>query len=69
MNIPPEKRQGLGCTTVIPEFIKDLVLAQHDAQSDKAPNLTIGQWLAVQPEAVQQCEGLRVLRKYGLPSF
>jgi hypothetical protein len=69
MNIPPEQRQGVGCSIFILDFIKDLILAQHDAKSDKAPNLTIGQWLAAQPEAVQRREGLRVLRKYGFSSF
>jgi hypothetical protein len=69
MNIPLERRRGLGCTIVIPEFVKDLVEHQLAAKSDRAPNLTVGQWLNAQPEAVQKRESLRVLRKYGLVRF
>jgi len=69
MNIPTAERPGLGCMIVVPEFVKELVLHQLAAKSDKAANLTIEQWLHAQPEAVRQREGLRVLRKYGLARF
>jgi len=69
MNIPTAERRGLGCLIVVPDFIKDLVAHQLAAKSDKAPNLTIEQWLSVQPEAVRRRESRRVLRKYGLVRF
>jgi len=66
MNIPQEKRRGYCCVRIIPDLFKDLVEHQAAAQSDKAPNLTIAQWLHTQPEAVRRREGLRVLQKYRL---
>jgi hypothetical protein len=69
MNIPTAQRPGPGCMIVVPEFVKDLVVHQLAAKSDKAPNLTIEQWLNAQPETVRQRESLCILRKYGLVRF
>jgi len=51
---------------VVPRFVKEMMAAQERGASDKAPNLTIGQWLHAQPPAVQQRERLRALRRLGL---
>jgi hypothetical protein len=51
---------------VVPRFVKEMIAAQERCGSDKAPNLTVGQWLHAQPEAVQRRERLRALRKLGL---
>lgn len=51
---------------VVPRFVKEMIAAQERGGSDKAPNLTIGQWLHAQPPAVQQRERLRALRRLGL---
>jgi hypothetical protein len=69
MNIPSEKRRDSGCLIVVPEYVKELVDHQLSAKSEKAPNLTIGQWLEAQPEFVRRRERLRILRKYGLTRF
>jgi hypothetical protein len=54
---------------IVPAFVKELTEAQHRRQTDKAPNLTVGQWLRAQPANVQRRERLRVLRKLGLVSL
>ena len=51
---------------VVPRFVSEMIEAQERCASDKAPNLTIAQWLHAQPPAVQRRERLRVLRKLGL---
>lgn len=54
---------------VVPRFVQDMIAAQERGASDRAPNLTIGQWLHAQPPAVQRRERLRALRKLGLAVF
>ena len=56
----------IGPFLVVPRFVKEMIAAQERGVSDKAPNLTIGQWLHAQPPAVQQRERLRALRRLGL---
>ena len=51
---------------IVPRFVKRMIAAQERCASDKAPNLTIAQWLHAQPPAVQRRERLRALRKLGL---
>lgn len=51
---------------VVPRFVTEMIAAQEHGGSDKAPNLTIGEWLHAQPPAVQRRERLRALRKLGL---
>lgn len=71
-------RDGLSATeapaefdpvVVVPRFVKELIAAQERCASDKAPNLTIAQWLHAQPPAVQRRERLRALRRLGLVVF
>ena len=50
---------------LVPRFVKEMIAAQERCASDKAPNLTIAQWLHAQP-AVQRRERLRALRRLGL---
>jgi hypothetical protein len=69
MNIPPGERQGTDCMSAVPAFVKDFIDSRYRFQSDKAPNLTIGQWLNAQPPEVQRREGRRILRKYGLRAY
>jgi hypothetical protein len=66
VNIPPGERRGTDDIIMVPSFIKELVDAHDAVKSDKAPNLTIGQWLRAQPPAVQRTERIRVLQKMGL---
>jgi hypothetical protein len=66
MNFPRGLRLGNGAVIVLPGFVVDMAEARLALGSDKASNLTIGQWLAAQPPAVQHREGFRVLRKMGL---
>lgn len=54
---------------VVPRFVKHMIAVQEHCGCDKAPNLTIGQWLHAQPAAVQRRERLRALRKLGLVIF
>ena len=54
---------------VVPRFVREIIAAQEHGASDKAPNLTIAQWLHAQPPAVQRRERLRALRKLGLVAF
>lgn len=54
---------------VVPRFVKEMIAAQERRAADKAPNLTIAQWLHAQPPAVQRREQLRALRKLGLVVF
>ena len=51
---------------VVPRFVREMIAAQERCASDKAPNLTIAQWLHAQPAAVQRRERLRALRRLGL---
>jgi hypothetical protein len=51
---------------LVPRFVKEMIAAQERCASDKAPNLTIAQWLHAQPPAVQRRERLRALRRLGL---
>ena len=51
---------------VVPRFVKQMIAAQECGASDKAPNLTIAQWLHAQPPSVQRRERLRALRRLGL---
>lgn len=69
MNIPPRERCDNGCVILLPSFVKDIVDGQYRAKSEKAPNLTIGQWLQAQPDDVQRRETFRVLQKCGLVAF
>lgn len=73
----PVAAEGLGVTdglsagdidpvVVVPRFVKEMIAAQERCGSDKAPNLTVGDWLHAQPPAVQRRERLRALRKLGL---
>ena len=66
MNIPPGERSGSDCIVMLPSFVKDIVEAQYRVKSDKAANLTVGQWLKAQPDTVQCREAFRVLQKCGL---
>ena len=66
MNIPLGELRGSNCIIMLPSFVKDLIDAQYRVKSDKAPNLTVGQWLKAQPDAVQCRETFRVLQKCGL---
>lgn len=50
---------------VVPRFVKEIIAAQERCGSDKAPNLTIGEWLHVQSPGVRRCERLRALGKLG----
>ena len=59
----------IGPLLVVPRFVKEMIEAQERSASDKAPNLTIGQWLHAQPPAVQRRERLRALRRLGLVTF
>jgi len=54
---------------VVPRFVREMIAAQARCASDKAPNLTIAQWLHAQPPAVQRRERLRALSKLGLIAF
>jgi hypothetical protein len=51
---------------VVPRFVREMIAAQERCVSDKAPSLTVEQWLHAQPPAVQRRERLRALRKLGL---
>jgi hypothetical protein len=51
---------------VVPRFVKEVIAAQERGASDKAPNLTIAQWLHALPPAVERRERLRALRRLGL---
>ena len=62
----PDPPAPIDPVLVVPRFIKEMIAAQERGWSDKAPNLTIGQWLHAQPPAVQQRERLRALRRLGL---
>jgi len=53
-------------TLNLPSLVKKVVENQYEAPSDKAPNLTVGQWLRTQPPAVQREEGIRILQKFGI---
>jgi hypothetical protein len=53
-------------TLNLPSFVKKAVEMQYEAHSDKAPNLTVGEWLRTQPYAVQREEGIRILQRYGI---
>ena len=66
MNIPPEERCSGDCIVMLPSFVKDIIDAQYRVKSDKASNLTVGQWLKAQPDAVRCRETFRVLQKCGL---
>lgn len=66
MNFPRGLRLLSGSFMVLPEFVGDMMEARYAVKSDKAPNLTIGQWLNAQPRAVQRREGIRVLKKMGM---
>ena len=66
MNFPRGLRLGNDAVIVLPGFVIDMIEARLALSSDKAPSLTIGQWLSVQPPEVQRREGFRVLRKMGL---
>lgn len=63
---PADAAQIGDTVMVVPAFVSELIEAQHRRQTDKAPNLTVGQWLRAQPAKVQRRERLRVLRKLGL---
>lgn len=54
---------------VVPRFVKEMIAAQEQGASDKAPNLTIAQWLHALPPTVQRRERVRALRKLGLVAF
>jgi len=69
MNIPPRERCDSGCVILLPSFVKEIVDGQYRVKSDKAPNLTIAQWLQAQPDDVQRREAFRVLQKCGLVAF
>jgi len=69
MNIPPRERCDSGCVILLPSFVKEIVDGQYRVKSDKAPNLTIAQWLQAQPDDVQRRETFRVLQKCGLVAF
>jgi hypothetical protein len=66
MNIPPGERPDDDGIITLPDFVQDLVETHYRTRSDKAPNLTIGQWLRAQPGAVQRRERSRLLWKSGL---
>jgi len=66
VNIPPGERHGTDDTIMVPGFVKELVDAYYATKSDRAPNLTIGQWLRAQPPPVQRRERIRMLQKMGL---
>jgi hypothetical protein len=51
---------------IVPRFVKEMIAAQERRSADKAPNLTLAQWLHALPLTVQRRERLRVLRKLGL---
>lgn len=53
-------------TLNLPSFVKKAVEMQYEGASDKAPNLTVGEWLRTQPHAVQREEGIRILQRYGI---
>ena len=70
MNLPREEQCGGGdWTIVLPSFLKDILETRFEAKTDKAPNLTIGQWLAAQPAEIERRERFRVLQKYGLSAY
>ena len=66
MNFPRGLRLGNNAVIVLPGFVIDMVEARLALSTDKAPSLTIGQWLRVQPQEVQRRESFRVLKKMGL---
>jgi hypothetical protein len=61
----PETQVEFGPVVVVPRFVREMIAAQERCASDKAPNLTIAQWLHAQPPSVQQRERLRALRRLG----
>ena len=65
MNIPPGERHGTD-DILVPSVIKELLDAYDATKSDKAPNLTIEQWLRAQPAPVRRVERIRMLQKMGL---
>ena len=69
MNIPSSERCDSGCVILLPSFVKGIIEGQYRAKSDKAPNLTIAQWLRAQPDDVERREAFRVLQKCGLVAF
>jgi hypothetical protein len=50
----------------MPSLVKKTVDAQYELRSDKAPNLSTGEWLRTQPRAVQKEEGIKLLQKMGI---
>jgi hypothetical protein len=66
MNIRSEERLSDDGIITLPDFVQDLVETHYRVRSDRAPNLTIGQWLRAQPPAVQRRERSRLLWKSGL---
>jgi hypothetical protein len=53
-------------TLALPRLIKKIIDAQYDMRTDKAPNLTIGEWLRTQPAEVQREEGIKLMQKMGI---
>jgi hypothetical protein len=65
----PEPPAAFEAIVVVPRFVKEMLAAQERCTVDKAPKLTIAQWLHAQPPAVQRRERLRALRRLGLATL
>ena len=59
-------RPGEAGVLVVPAYVKEWSESRLRVGSDKAPNLTIGQWLEAQPDRVRRFERIRLLDKLGL---
>ena len=59
-------RPSEAAALIVPAYVQEWTEARLRARSDKAPNLTISQWLEAQPDRVRRRERLRLLGKLGL---
>lgn len=64
MNIPGLFK--ISDTLNLPRLVRKMIDEQYEMRTDKAPNLTIGEWLRTQPAEVQRQEGIKLMQKMGI---